>query len=79
MKFCSFGFDLLDIKDIDKEVSFDTKSPDVRQHVYGVIRFLPPPYSSFQLVRATAQSPGADVLDTMAAIAKSLVISEKPR
>jgi hypothetical protein len=34
----------------DKEVGFQAGGP--RQHVYGAVRFLEPPYATFQMVRA---------------------------
>jgi hypothetical protein len=68
-----------DLVVFDKEASFGAQSSGGRQHVYGVIRFLPLPYSSFQLVRATRDAPAAGLLAQMADVAKSLAISERRR
>ena len=51
-----------------KEVAFQPGMP--RQHVYGAVRFLSPPYSTFQLVRAGAL-PSATLLSQMAAVVRS--------
>jgi len=59
----------------DKETSFDEQSAAERQHVYGVIRFLPHPYSSFQIVRATKQPPDQSMLAKMAGLVRSLSIA----
>lgn len=61
-----------------KETGFDAKSPGERQYVYGAIRFLPSPYASFQVVRATKGAPAPDLLDRMTNLIQSLVIL-KPR
>ena len=52
----------------DKEVASQPGGP--RQHVYGAIRFLEGPYSTFQIVRA-GSAPREDVLSQMAALVKS--------
>jgi len=57
----------------NKEVSFQPGGP--RQHVYGAIRFLEAPYSTFQIVRA-GSAPAAAVLDQMAALVKSWRMNE---
>jgi hypothetical protein len=41
------------------------------RHVYGAIRFLAGPYSSFQLVRATASAPEEALLKQVAALIRS--------
>lgn len=41
----------------DKEVSFTPGGP--RQHVYGAVRFVDAPYSTFQIVRAGPAPDGA--------------------
>jgi len=43
-----------------KEAAFDPARP--RRHIYGAIRFLPPPYSSFQLIRGGADAPTIELL-----------------
>jgi len=52
----------------NKEVGFQPGGP--RQHVYGAIRFLDGPYTTFQIVRA-GPPPDAAVLSQMAALVKS--------
>jgi hypothetical protein len=52
----------------DKEVSFAPGGP--RQHVYGAVRFLDAPYSTFQLVRA-GPAPDRAVLSQMTAVVRS--------
>lgn len=52
----------------NKEVAFQPGGP--RQYVYGAIRFLDGPYSTFQIVRA-GPAPGAGVLRQMAALVQS--------
>lgn len=52
----------------DKEAAFQPGSP--RQHVYGAIRFLDPPYTTFQIVRA-GPAPDPAVLDEMTAVVRS--------
>lgn len=52
----------------DKEVGFQPSGP--RQHVYGAVRFLPAPYSTFQVVRA-GPAPDAALLDQITAIVQS--------
>ena len=51
-----------------KEVSFQPGGP--RQHVYGAVRFLSPPYSTFQIVRA-GPAPDAAVLERLTAVVRS--------
>jgi hypothetical protein len=52
----------------DKEVAFQPGFP--RQHVYGAVRFLAAPYTTFQIVRA-GPAPGAAVLAQMTALVNS--------
>ena len=54
----------------DKEVGFAPDGP--RQRVYGAVRFLDSPYSTFQVVRAGA-APDAGVLRQMTALVKSWI------
>lgn len=53
----------------DKEVAFEAGGP--RQHVYGAVRFLPEPYSTFQLIRGGANPPPGAVLDQIAEVVRS--------
>ena len=41
----------------DKEVAFQEQGP--RNHLYGAIRFLREPYSTFQLIRGSPNAPSA--------------------
>ena len=52
----------------DKEVASQPGGP--RQHVYGAIRFLESPYTTFQVVRA-GSGPSSAVLSQMASLVKS--------
>jgi hypothetical protein len=52
----------------NKEVAFQPGGP--RQHVYGAVRFLDPPYSTFQIVRA-GPPPPSTLLDQMTALVMS--------
>ena len=52
----------------DDEVAFQLGSP--RQRVYGAVRFLAGPYSSFQIVQAGV-APDARVLEQMTAVVNS--------
>lgn len=52
----------------DKEVAFAPGGP--RQHVYGAVRFLEAPYSTFQIVRA-GPAPDPALLSQMSAAVKS--------
>ena len=52
----------------DKEAAFVPGGP--RQHVYGAVRFLEAPYSTFQIVRA-GPAPDASVLNQMTAVVRS--------
>jgi len=53
----------------DKESSRAANDPAL--HVYGAVRFLPPPYSSFQLIRGTAEAPSQALLDQITAVVNS--------
>jgi hypothetical protein len=52
----------------DKEAAFQPGGP--RQHVYGAIRFLEPPYATFQIVRA-GPAPDPAVLDDLSEVVRS--------
>ena len=41
------------------------------RHIYGSIRFLPAPYSSFQLIRGSAEAPGEPLIRQIAAVVNS--------
>jgi len=53
----------------DKEVAFQAGGP--RNHVYGAVRFLRAPYSTFQLIRGTGMAPSAALLDQITEVVKS--------
>jgi hypothetical protein len=44
---------------------------DRPRHIYGAIQFLPPPYSSFQLIRGSAGAPAKSLLQQIEAVVKS--------
>lgn len=56
-------------------VMFDKESAagaaGASRHVYGAIRFLPKPYSSFQLVRGSAAAPAAELLQQITTVVNS--------
>jgi hypothetical protein len=54
-----------------KETGFEAGREKGRQNVYGAIRFLRPPFSSFQLVRATQEAPTPEMLTTIEAVVDS--------
>lgn len=53
----------------DKEVAFQAGGP--RNHVYGAVRFLGEPFSTFQLIRGTGKAPSAALLDQITEVVKS--------
>ena len=53
----------------DKEVAFQAGGP--RNRVYGAVRFLREPYSTFQLIRGTGKAPSAALLDQITEVVKS--------
>ena len=54
-----------------KETTFEAGRERARQNVYGAIRFLEPPFSSFQLIRVTQEAPTPEMLTTMGAVVRS--------
>jgi hypothetical protein len=54
-----------------KEATFVAGRANARQHLYGALRFLPAPYSSFQIVRGGTSAPSAADLDALARMAAS--------
>jgi hypothetical protein len=61
----------VDTVTFDEDVALEEASN--RQHVYGAIRFLPPPYSTFQLIRGTREAPAPAVLAQIRGVVKSWV------
>lgn len=53
----------------DKEADFDPAGSS--RHIYGSIRFLSTPYSSFQLIRGSGDEPGEALLQEMTAVVNS--------
>ena len=56
-----------------KEATFESGRMSARQHIFGAVRFLDPPYSSFQVVRGTATPPPSADLDVLERIVRSFV------
>jgi hypothetical protein len=54
-----------------KEVTLHAGSVSARQHLYGALRFLKVPYSSFQLVRGATAAPSAVDLGVLERIVRS--------
>jgi hypothetical protein len=52
-----------------KEAAFDPVGPS--RYIYGAIRFLPAPYSSFQLIRGSGDDPGEALLQQITAVVNS--------
>ncbi|MGV7220384.1 MAG: hypothetical protein ACQ9MH_02515 [Nitrospinales bacterium] len=44
-----------------------------KQHIYGVVRFLRSPYSSFQIIRGSKEPPGKKTVASMTALVDSIV------
>jgi hypothetical protein len=53
----------------EKEAAFDPAGPS--RHIYGSIRFLPVPYSSFQLIRGSGDEPGGALIRQITAVVNS--------
>lgn len=54
-----------------KEATFESGQTKSRQNIYGAIRFFQAPFSSFQLIRATAKAPSQEILKDMTSVVKS--------
>ncbi len=54
-----------------KEVTAEFGQSKSRQNIYGAIRFLKSPFSSFQLIRATTEAPSQEMLTTMTSVVNS--------
>jgi hypothetical protein len=52
-----------------KEAAFDPAGPP--RFIYGAIRFLPAPYSSFQLIRRSGVAPGGPLMQQITAVVNS--------
>jgi hypothetical protein len=55
----------------DKEATFETPAAATRQHVFGALRFLDPPYSAVQFVRGLTTPPSTEDLETAVRIVRS--------
>jgi hypothetical protein len=56
-----------------KQATFTAGAVSSRQNLYGAIRFLPPPYSSFQFVRGSLSSPDAAALAEITRMVQSFI------
>lgn len=54
-----------------KEATFESGQVKSRQNVYGAIRFLKSPLSSFQIIRATVEAPTQEMLSNITSIVES--------
>jgi hypothetical protein len=57
-----------------KEATFISGAMKARQHLYGAVRFLPAPYSSFQFVRGGIDPPAAGALETITRLVQSFTM-----
>ena len=61
-------------------VTFEkTAAPDAAgpsRYIYGAIRFLPAPYSSFQVIRGSGDEPGAALIQQITAVVNSLRLAD---
>ena len=53
----------------DKEAALQPGGPS--RHIYGAVRFLPAPWSTFQLIRGSADAPDAALLRQITAVVNS--------
>jgi hypothetical protein len=56
-----------------KEATFQSGAMSARQHLFGAVRFLDAPYSSFQLVRGLNVPPSPADLDALERVVRSFV------
>ena len=54
-----------------KEVTAEFGKFKSRQNIYGAIRFLTSPFSSFQIIRATVETPTQEMLSNITSVVKS--------
>jgi hypothetical protein len=54
-----------------EEVTFETPAASARQHLFGAVRFLAPPYSAVQFVRGMPSAPSSADLDTASRMLRS--------
>jgi hypothetical protein len=60
-----------------KEATFVAGRVSARQHLYGALRFLSAPFSSFQIVRGSTIAPTAADLDALGTMAASFRMGSK--
>ncbi|GEM_PF-2027015 len=54
-----------------KEATFESGQAKSLQNIYGAIRFLNPPFSSFQIVRVTIETPTKEMLNDITSVVSS--------
>jgi len=54
-----------------KEATFETPAAAVRQHLFGALRFLDPPYSAVQFLRGLTTPPSTEDLEAAVRIVRS--------
>jgi hypothetical protein len=57
-----------------KEATFISGAARARQHLYGAVRFLAPPYSSFQFVRGALEPPAGGALEAITRMVESFTV-----
>ena len=57
-----------------KIATFQAGAMRARQHIYGAVRFVKSPYSSFQLVRGEIDAPGGGIVESMTELVNSIKI-----
>jgi hypothetical protein len=57
-----------------KAATFIAGAAKARQHLYGAVRFLAPPYSSFQFVRGALEPPAGGALDAITRMVESFTV-----
>lgn len=55
-----------------KEATVELGQAKNRQNIYGAIHFLKPPFSSFQIIRATTETPSQEMLETITSVVNSI-------
>jgi hypothetical protein len=61
-----------------KTATYQAGRISARQHLFGAIRFLPGPYSSFQIVRASTSPPETGVIEILAQLVSSFRTPSAP-
>jgi len=60
-----------------KEATFRAGRVTGRQHLFGAVRFLAPPFSSFQWVRIANDPPSEELLQMMTAVVDSFMVTNR--